>query len=141
MEWYSLWFVRSSLVWLAAAVTLGSYMAMHPPAVIYRAAHLHMALLGFVTMMIYGVAYHVLPRFMGKPFRNLKLAGLHWWLSNIGLTLLAAGFLWRSHAGPEAIPLLSAGGIMSAVGAYLFVGLMLQLLRKGKTVPARRTQA
>lgn len=130
MDWYALWFVRASLVWLASAVTLGSYMAAHPPAVIYRTAHLHMALLGFVTMMIYGVAYHVLPRFMARPFTSRRLAGLHWWLSNVGLALLAAGFMWRSHAGPRATPLLSAGGIMSALGAYLFVGLMLRLLSK-----------
>ncbi|HLV25399.1 MAG TPA: hypothetical protein VKZ41_03735 [Gemmatimonadales bacterium] len=140
MDWFALWFVRASLVWLAAAVTLGSYMAAHPPAVIYRTAHLHMALLGFVTMMIYGVAYHILPRFMGKPLRNRKLAGVHWWLSNLGLLMLSTGFIWRSHAGPRAVPLLSAGGILSALGAYLFVGLMLRLLwkRTVKTVPVSR---
>lgn len=128
MDWFALWFVRASLVWLAAAVTLGSAMAAHPPWIIYRPAHLHLALLGFVTMMIYGVAYHVLPRFKATPFRNHRLAGLHWWLSNVGLALLVAGFLWRPHAGAAATPLLAAGGILSALGAYLFVGLMLRLL-------------
>ena len=140
MDWFALWFVRASLVWLAAAVTLGAYMAARPAAVIYRTAHLHMALLGFVTMMIYGVAYHVLPRFMARPFTNRRLAGVHWWLSNVGLVLLAAGFMWRSHVGPRATSLLSAGGILSALGAYLFVGLMLRLLaRRGNTaVPVQR---
>lgn len=129
MDWYALWFVRASLIWLALAVTLGSTMAAHPAYIIYRTAHLHMALLGFVTMMIFGVAYHVLPRFTGNPFRRRKLAGVHWWLSNIGLLILAAGFIWRPHAGPRSTLVLSVGGILSALGAYLFVGLMLEILR------------
>lgn len=130
MDWYALWFVRASLIWLALAVSLGTAMAVQPMWVIYRTAHLHMALLGFVTMMIFGVAYHVLPRFTGVPFRRRRLAGLHWWLSNAGLVTLTAGFLWRPHVGPRSTLVLTTGAVLSALGAYLFVGLMLDLLRR-----------
>ncbi|HLR46427.1 MAG TPA: hypothetical protein VK092_04650 [Deinococcales bacterium] len=40
----------------------------------WRPAHAHLNLLGFVTLMIYGVAYHAVPRFSGVPFRRPGLA-------------------------------------------------------------------
>ena len=53
-----------------AGVTPGLAIAAHPDWTVYPLAHVHMLLLGFVTMMIYGVAYHVLPRFVGFPMHN-----------------------------------------------------------------------
>lgn len=40
----------------------------------WKPAHAHLNLLGFVTLMIYGVAYHAVPRFHGVPFKRPKLA-------------------------------------------------------------------
>ena len=62
MDWFTKAFIKASLVWLALGVTAGVAMAIHAPWVIYRPAHLHMNLLGFVAMMIFGVAYHIMPR-------------------------------------------------------------------------------
>ena len=80
-----------------------------------------MNLLGFVTMMIYGVAYHVLPRFSGHPLHHRRLAGVHWVLANLGLATMVAGFGLQPHLGSQAIPILAAGGTLSALGAYLFI--------------------
>jgi cbb3-type cytochrome oxidase subunit 1 len=120
MDWFVKAFLKASLVWLALGVTLGLAMAAHPAAVLYRPAHLHMTLLGFVTMMIYGVAYHVIPRFTGFALHSRRLAGWHWWISNVGLVLMVAGFLARPHLGATATPVLAAGGALSALGAYAF---------------------
>jgi len=89
--------------------------------IIYRPAHVHMNLLGFVTMMIFGVGYHVVPRFFGHPLYNRKLAGAHWWLSNVGLALMVAGFVMAPHVGPRSIPVLATGGVLSALGAFAFI--------------------
>ncbi len=121
MEWFVKAFVKSSLAWLALGVSLGLAMAAHPPWTIHRAAHLHMVLLGFVTMMIFGVAYHVLPRFAGYPLHSRRLAGWQWWISNAGLALLVAGFVLRAARPHSGTLLLSIGGSLSALGAYLFV--------------------
>ena len=56
-------FLRASLLWLVVGTSLGAAMAIHPAWAVYRPAHLHALLLGFVMMMIAGVAYHVIPRF------------------------------------------------------------------------------
>lgn len=124
MDWFVKAFMKASLTWLAVGVTLGVAMAAHPPWVIYRPAHLHMLVLGFVTMMIFGVAYHVVPRFTGHPLHGRRAAGWHWWVSNVGLLLLAVGFIMRPHAWTGATPVLTAGGVLAASGAYLFAYLI-----------------
>jgi cytochrome c oxidase cbb3-type subunit 1 len=120
MEWFVKAFIKASLTWLALAVSLGVAMAVQPAWLVYRTAHLHMALLGFVAMMIFGVAYHVIPRFTGNPLHSRRLAGIHWWLANAGLAILAIGFLVRPLWGTRAIPVLGAGGVLAAMGAYAF---------------------
>jgi cytochrome c oxidase cbb3-type subunit 1 len=115
------WFIKSALAWLALGVTLGVAMTLRPEWVVYRTAHLHMNLLGFVAGMIFGVGYHVLPRFVGHPLFAPRLAMAHWWLANAGLALLAGGFAWRVTVGERAQWMLIAGGALAAAGAYCFV--------------------
>lgn len=120
MDWFVKAFIKSSVTWLALGVTLGLAMAAHPVWTVYRPAHLHMVLLGFVTMMIYGVAYHVIPRFIGFPLYSRRAAGWQWWMSNIGLVLMVAGFAVRANGRLAGTPLLATGGALAAVGAYIF---------------------
>lgn len=124
MDWFVKAFIKASLTWLALGVTLGVAMAAYPAWVVYRPAHLHMLVLGFVTMMIFGVAYHVVPRFTGHPLYGRRAAGWHWWVSNAGLLLMAVGFIMRPHVGTSATPVLTAGGVLAASGAYLFAYLI-----------------
>ncbi len=121
MEWFVKAFLKSSISWLGLGVTLGVAMAVHPQFIVYRPAHVHMNLLGFVTMMIYGVAYHVIPRFTGHQLRNRRLAAVQWWLANAGLLLMVVGFCLAPHAVSAAPVALGAGGVLSATAAYCFV--------------------
>jgi len=115
--------LKASLSWLGAGVSLGIAMAVHPAWAVYRAAHLHMNLLGFVAMMIFGVAYHVIPRFSGHPLHSPRLATIHWWLANSGLALFAAGFVMLPHTtfGTPARVVVAVGGTLSAAASYAFV--------------------
>jgi len=137
MEWPVRSFLRSSLAWLALGVTLGVAMAAQPAWAIYRPAHEHMNLLGFVTMMIFGVAYHVIPRFSGRPLRYPHLAVWHFWIANAGLALMVLGFILRVHAASVAAGTasLAVGGTLSALGAYAFV------LNLWRTLPAGQLSA
>ena len=112
-------FLRASLVWLVAGVTLGVGVALGPPLVAHRAAHIHMLLLGFVTGMIFGVGYHVFPRFAARPLTSPMLMRLHWWLANAGAAI-AAAFIFRASGAPWSPALLGAGGTSAVLGAYLF---------------------
>ncbi len=121
MDWFVVRFIKAALVWLGLGVTLGVAMAVHPLWIIYRPAHVHMNLLGFVTMMIYGVAYHVVPRFFGHQLHSRTISGVHWWLSNVGLALMVVGFVMAPHFGTRSIPVVGTGGTLSALGAFAFI--------------------
>jgi cbb3-type cytochrome oxidase subunit 1 len=76
----------------------------------------HLNLLGWVSMFIYGVAYHVIPRFTGNPLHSPRLADLHVVLANVGLIGMAVGFaIW----GPG--PLVAIAGTAEAIGGFIFV--------------------
>ena len=113
-------FIRASLLWLVLGVSLGVAMAASPRALLYRPAHMHANLLGFVAMMIFGVAYHVVPRFAGTPLHSDRLAATHLVVANVGLASMVAGYLMRAHALPPGPVLLLAGAVIAASGALLF---------------------
>lgn len=145
MDWFVKAFIKASVAWLALGVTLGLAMAAHPVWTIYRPAHLHMVLLGFVTMMIYGVAYHVIPRFVGVPLHSRRAAGWQWWLSNVGLVLMVAGFAVRANGRDAGTPLLAVGGTLASIGAYIFAYLLWRTMdgpaRKRSWQPATNAAA
>jgi len=99
------WFVAAALLYAIVGGAIGLIQAGHPgllPGIPAR-AHAHLMLLGFVAMMIYGVALHVLPRFANRPLHSERLANLQLWLANLGVLLLVAGWLgpfeWLRTAG------------------------------------------
>ena len=114
-------FIRSSLVWLGVGVLIGVVMALNPAAAAFRTAHMHANLLGFVSMMIFGVAYHVIPRFTGRPLHRPRAAALHLWVANAGLAGMVAGFILRVFHWNVGMPVLGVGAVLSATGAMLFI--------------------
>jgi cbb3-type cytochrome oxidase subunit 1 len=121
MEWFVKAYLKASLTWLGAGVTLGIAMAVHPAWTVYRTAHLHMNLLGFVAMMIFGIAYHVIPRFSGNPLHSRTVAVMQWWMSNAGLVLMAAGFVLIARGVAAAWVAVAVGGLTAAAAAYAFI--------------------
>lgn len=115
-------FIRASLVWFAIGIVIGLAMAYWPADhIVYRPAHAHANLLGFVSMFIFGVAYHVIPRFVGRPLWGERWASWHVWIQNVGLGLLAAGWLVRPSWWRVGQPLVWAGAALSAIGVAIFI--------------------
>ena len=85
--------------------------------------HGHVMLLGFMAMMIYGVGLHVLPRFSGRPLFSERLANTQLWVSNLGLWLMAAGWLLLDNR------LVGLGGLLSWTGIAMFAGNILLTVR------------
>ncbi|HRP08849.1 MAG TPA: cbb3-type cytochrome c oxidase subunit I [Gemmatimonadales bacterium] len=137
MENYVSRFLRSSLIWLVIGTTLGAAMALRPVWAVYRTAHLHALLLGFVMMMIAGVAYHVIPRFTMAALHSPRLARLHVWVANIGLVLMVCGFLGRPHGHRLAPPVLAAGGLLSLAGAWMLAWNLWRTLDRAVRIPGR----
>jgi cytochrome c oxidase cbb3-type subunit 1 len=127
-------FIRSSLAWLAFGVLLGCAMAIWPYRMLpYRPAHVHANLLGFVSMMIFGVAYHVIPRFTGRGLHSPRLAAAQLLVSNAGLFLMVCGFMTRVTWATAGSIMLGVGGVTSAVGALIFVFNLWRTLEPART--------
>ena len=121
MESFIKTFIRASLLWFAAGTILGLAMAMHPLWTIYRPAHAHMNVVGFLTMLVFGVGYQLLPRLFGHPLHSTRLGVLHVYLANVGLALLVVGFFCMPHVPSIARWFMSIGGTLFAVGALCWV--------------------
>ncbi|MCE5194446.1 MAG: cbb3-type cytochrome c oxidase subunit I [Nitrospiraceae bacterium] len=78
-------FIIMSIVYLAIASVLGILMLSSPSFLSLRFVHSHLNMLGWVSMMIFGVGYHILPRFSGKPLKSPNIGQIQFWLANIGL--------------------------------------------------------
>ncbi|MEX2572088.1 MAG: hypothetical protein WD737_12380 [Gemmatimonadota bacterium] len=139
MEIFVRRFIRASLVWLGTGVLIGVSMAFWPnEAIVYRPAHVHANLLGFVSMMIFGVAYHVIPRFTGNPLHSRRMARAHLWIANSGLALLVGGWVARVMWGTAGVIMVRSGAAISAVGAAFFI---YNLWRTLEPAPAPKTGA
>jgi cbb3-type cytochrome oxidase subunit 1 len=121
MDWFIKAFIRSSLLWFAAGIILGVAMAIQPQWVIYRPAHAHMNVVGFLTMLVFGVGYQLLPRLFGHPLHSRRLAIAHLFLANVGLAGLVIGFFTQPHVGPSGRWITATGGTLFAAGALAWV--------------------
>ncbi|GIX28296.1 MAG: hypothetical protein KatS3mg123_2177 [Burkholderiales bacterium] len=126
-------FVVMGLLWGLAGGLLALVHLAHPglvPGNVPR-AHGHLMLLGLTLMTIYGVGLHVIPRFGGYPLRSEKLASLQFWLANLGLPVMVAGWLGTVDA------LVAIGGLMSVAAMALFAVNMVFSVRLRSPLDAR----
>ncbi|KEF38081.1 Cbb3-type cytochrome oxidase, subunit 1 [Schinkia azotoformans MEV2011] len=83
----------------------------------FTSAHAHINLIGWVSLAITGVIYHIFP-VAGES----KLAKIHFWLMMIGVPLLAFSMILFG-LGQFGIggPISGIGGIFIFIGAILFM--------------------
>ena len=109
------------MLWFAAGVVLGVVMAIQPSWVMYRPAHAHMNVVGFLTMLVFGVGYQLLPRLFGHPLHSRTMAIAHLFLANLGLIGLVTGFFIQPSAVSIGRWMTAGGGTLFALGALLWV--------------------
>jgi hypothetical protein len=76
-----------------------------------------MTAVGFLTMLVFGVGYQLLPRLFGHPLYSPRLAGAHLVLANAGLAGLVLGFLVAPQSRSPGMWLLAGGGSLFGLGA------------------------
>lgn len=115
----SVWFIRTSLVYLLAGFTFGALMlankglAISPPLWRLLPAHVEILLVGWIVQLAMGVGFWILPRFrQGRG--NTDAAWASYFLLNAGILLAAAAAL----GGPGWLPLL--GRLLEATAAVAF---------------------
>jgi cbb3-type cytochrome oxidase subunit 1 len=83
--------------------------------------HAHILLLGFMAMMIYGVGYHILPRFMGRPIYSHRLGNIQVWFANITLIGLSLSWILEVSQGGIWYNFAILFGIGQAISIFLFI--------------------
>ena len=124
MDRYTKGFVVSSLVYFFLAAVLGIWMGGTDAAGWVRFAHVHFNLLGFMSMMIYGVGYFILPRFNGRTLRWPSWVPIHFFLANIGLIGMVATAPERPSNGFilfSALSVISAAMFAVNLGATMMI--------------------
>jgi len=111
-------FAWASLVYLLIGSTMGIIMVLNSSPL--TPTHAHVLLIGFVSMMIFGVGYHLLPVFAGTDLYSLRLAEIQFWLQNIGLTGLAFTMPYRFVSNNYLFGTEVFGSI-SLLAIYIFV--------------------
>ncbi len=140
MERYTKGFIASAVIYAAIGSILGVlYFAASEGFIpldkisIYplMVAALHSFLLGFFTMMIFGVTYHIIPMFTGKGFYSPMLAYTHLVLSNIGAIGILAFLLFSPYYPTEIHPVARGAAVLEAVSLLIFIFNMLLTFIKG----------
>jgi|Deesub1362A_J573_1020465.scaffolds.fasta_scaffold00089_77 cbb3-type cytochrome oxidase subunit 1 len=85
-------FLITSLFYLVVGAIFGIIVTLKPE---FRAAHVHLMLLGFVSLTIMGAMYQIVPTFLGVNLRFSRLPDLQFWLSNIGIMGMFFAFLYN----------------------------------------------
>jgi cbb3-type cytochrome oxidase subunit 1 len=89
--------------------------------------HVHLNLIGWMSMMIFGVAYHILPRFSGKPLWSERLSVWHLWLANIGLIGMVLGWFLKGLAKGTLV--LIVFSLIEGLSIFFFVVNMFKTIR------------
>ncbi len=120
-------FIAMSMVYLAVASFLGVGMLASPKLVALKFVHSHLMLLGWVSMMIYGVGYHILPRFAGRLIKKPGLCEIQFWMANIGLVGMLAFYVSMVYGASNKILVTATVGfaLIEAVSIVLFFYVMM----------------
>jgi len=125
------WFIKSALVYLAAALVLGAVLAL-PDAVelpgfvrFMSPVYFHLFLVGWVTQMIFGVIYWMFPIISrAQPRGSERLAWACYGLLNVGLLMRVVGEpLTSVYAGSGPGWLLAGSAVLQWLAAVMFVTL------------------
>ncbi|HMI38950.1 MAG TPA: hypothetical protein VK500_03525, partial [Nitrospiraceae bacterium] len=115
----SSWLYRFSLISLLLGLVISVAMAfqfIQPYYAHARLLHLHLILLGFVTMAMIGATHHLLPIVLNAELYSLKLARLVMVVLPSGFAILIGGFITSS----LHLELAIGGILILSIGLYSY---------------------
>ena len=108
-------FLKIAAIYLQIGVVMGLAMGFTHHFE-YAPVHAHLNLLGWATLALAGVIYHLYP-----DAATTRLAVAHFWLHNVGLPAFTLG-LFALRAGVEAAErLVALGAAITLAGIVAFV--------------------
>lgn len=113
MRGVALWFFASAVVYVTLGMLFGIWMSASQDHSL-ASAHAHLNLVGWVTMALFGVFYHIVPAAAGT-----RLATLHFGVHTLGVWAMVPGIVLAIR---EQTP------IFAIVGSFLVLISMLIFL-------------
>ena len=113
----NLWFYALAVLALFGGLACGETMAFAWAQQSFgyiRLAHIHLNILGFITLAIVGTMHNLLPTVLNSPLHSPRLARAVMWLFPLGLAVLIAGFMNSS------VMIEMAGGGVLVLSAALY---------------------
>lgn len=127
MDKIVVWYLRMSVIYFIAGALVGLVMILSPGETgYYVSSHTHLNLLGFMSMMIYGVGYHILPKFSGRNIYSPMIMNAQFWIGNAGLVGMVAG--WLVLRG-DVSPVLIISALLSLTSVVLFAFNILKTIK------------
>jgi cbb3-type cytochrome oxidase subunit 1 len=137
-------YIKTSFVFLIAGLLLGGWILLgefvrgvYPPR-LFVTAHVHLLLVGFMLMLVMGVATWMFPRPARDDRRyRPELAEAVYWVMTSATALRAAAELGAGLSGaPLLRGLVAVGGFGQLAGAILFAANMWSRVRMPAVPPA-----
>jgi len=117
-------FIKTSLVYLALSTILGVLITIGPG---YSFMHSHFALVGWVSFMLFGLAYESIPRYTSRALFSKNLGMIQFWLANIGLIGLSLSYpfmrmyMLKEKDASYAITAVMIFGLIEAISCFIFI--------------------
>jgi cbb3-type cytochrome oxidase subunit 1 len=109
-----LWFIRIAVVYLFVGALLGLVMGITQRFTLVP-VHAHVLLLGWASLALAGVVYHLYP-----AASRTRLARLHFWLHNAGLPVFMIGLGLLLSGTASLLPIVAGAAVAVVIGLALF---------------------
>jgi cbb3-type cytochrome oxidase subunit 1 len=113
-------------------VTMGMGMSMSENYSL-SPVHVHLNLLGWVSMAIGGLVYHLFPAATGR------LGKLHFWMHNLGVPLMMGGLTAYILGTDRLALLIPIGGVLVVLGTLIFFLNVMRNVHGAKSVSVSGT--
>ena len=115
MRGLAFWFFASAALYVAAGMIFGIYMSISQDHSL-SPVHAHLNLVGWVTMAIFGIYYHLVPE-----AAESRLARLHFILATIGLWLIVPGIALAIRGQTEALAAIGSLATLGSMLLFIFI--------------------
>jgi cbb3-type cytochrome oxidase subunit 1 len=117
-------FLRIATVYLIVGVVMGFVMGI-TEAFQYAPVHAHVNLLGWASLGLAGVIYHLYP-----AAAETRLARVHFWLHNLGLPVFMVSLAVMLAGSPAANAGVKIGATMTVLGLMAFAANLFANVRR-----------
>ncbi|WP_078543384.1 cytochrome-c oxidase [Litchfieldia alkalitelluris] len=107
-------YIKIDAIYFVIGVSMGLYMSIVHSYTL-TSVHVHVNLLGWVSMAIIGSLYYLFPSAAAS-----KLAKVQFWLYNIALPIMMIGLAFIVHGNEAFVPAVAAGGTVVVISVILF---------------------